>query len=105
MKWIQKRKSRPQINDTRIKKKFLLFPKCLDGVCRWLEIARVVQLRTETLDFLDSEGVVPTEIWSDIHWYDEAPYFTYKKQCGAKTSVIHPCDGDGKCIKNCELFK
>jgi hypothetical protein len=41
MRWIKKPK--PQIDDTRIVTRFLFFPKCIDGECRWLETAQIKQ--------------------------------------------------------------
>ena len=38
MKWKQK-----TTGDTRIKTRFLLFPKCINGIYRWLEIASFEQ--------------------------------------------------------------
>jgi len=31
-------------SDTRIQKKFLLFPKRIDNECRWLEVASIKQM-------------------------------------------------------------
>lgn len=38
MKW---RKYNPKINDTKIKRKFLFFPVCINDEYRWLELAKI----------------------------------------------------------------
>lgn len=39
MKW--EKKSEPYKGQKRIKKKFLFFPICINGECRWLEFATI----------------------------------------------------------------
>jgi hypothetical protein len=41
MRW--KTKQSPNIGDTRVVKRFLLFPKEIDGEYRWLEVSRIEQ--------------------------------------------------------------
>lgn len=104
MQWTAKK--RPELNDVRVKKKFLLFPKCLDGVWKWLEVAKVIQRYSEYAR-LDVSTAIPVAVgeWVDIHWQEYAPKFTYKKPCRAETTDIHPCDVNVECTKNCELYK
>ncbi len=63
MKW--KKRKKPNNGDTRIKKKFLLFPKCIEGDCRWLEMAKYKQRyrRFVTLNRIYDE-------WIDVEWVD-----------------------------------
>ena len=42
MKWVKK-KYKLKKNQTRVIKRFLLFPKTLDEVTRWLEVAKIHQ--------------------------------------------------------------
>jgi len=41
-----KMKKEPKISDVRIKKAFLIFPKCIKREWRWLEIATWEEIRT-----------------------------------------------------------
>jgi hypothetical protein len=47
MKWKSKKTSQGfQHGDVRYRGRFLLFPKCLNGECRWLEFAIIKQKYT-----------------------------------------------------------
>jgi hypothetical protein len=50
MKW---KYNEPKHDDTRTIRRFLLFPKCLNGVCKWLCIAKIKQ-RYEGLNWADA---------------------------------------------------
>ena len=55
--------------ETRVKTKFLLFPKTLNKETRWLEKVRIVQQVDYTIYYQDSRHY----FWNDIEWQD-----TYK---------------------------
>lgn len=55
MRWNKKPK--PQLGDVRIVKKFLWFPKCINGEYRFLEVA----IFKQKYDYC---------VWEDIEWID-----------------------------------
>ncbi len=55
--------------DHRIVRRFLLFPKNLDGETRWLEWATFEQVLEEEYIGEWGEGVM--WVWKDKHWVDE----------------------------------
>lgn len=56
-----KPKRLPSIGSTRVKSRFLLFPKQIDGECRWLEKATWSEIYT----FMG---------WKPLHW-DKPTFF------------------------------
>ncbi len=63
MKRKVKKKERPQEGDRRIVERILLFPKCLNGEWRWLEIAQIDQEYRAWND-----GVGFQYEWVDLGW-------------------------------------
>lgn len=53
MRW-----SKPKPGDTRIRKSFLLFPKCINKECRWLEYTKWKEKYTKY------------NIWDSQKWID-----------------------------------
>ena len=56
---------KPKLGDTRIKSRFLLFPKTIDNTTRWLERASWKELYD---DNIYNEFFSP--FWSAIEWTD-----------------------------------
>lgn len=54
----------PSRGDTKIKEKFLFFPKCIDGEVRWLEHAKYM------VRYITSEYI--WDHWSAVKWMDES---------------------------------
>jgi len=50
MRWIKP--AEPRVGDTRIKSKFLIFPKTIDGVTVWLEYAYWIERYSECIDIV-----------------------------------------------------
>lgn len=73
MKWLAKNK--PQINDKRIIKRFLFFPKKINFEWRWLETAKIEQVYTEkterVMDFYGSYRITSC-LWIDCRWVNES---------------------------------
>lgn len=62
MRWKQKTLI---LGTVRVVTRFLFFPKCINGVCRWLEYATYKQ---QYKDGYSSEGYL--YYWDDISWED-----------------------------------
>ena len=58
MRWQVEEKT---ISNIRIVKRFLLFPKVINGVARWMELAKIKQTFTSTWD---------GAYWEDTEWMD-----------------------------------
>ena len=56
----------PKNGEVRIIKRFLLFPRCIHGECRWLEVASIVQ------EFDNNN-------WADDGWKDRGWLKEYDK--------------------------
>ena len=74
MHWKKKAEILPKIDDTRIITKFLLFPKCLSGTWKWLELAKIKQVfvknkRGYDIDF-PTIYIIETNSWKDMEWID-----------------------------------
>lgn len=68
MRW--KQKPPIEVGRERVITKFLLFPRCIDGVWRWLEKAKVRQVRS----FFETSGgcvIHPNYYWKWVAWIDE----------------------------------
>jgi hypothetical protein len=59
MKWKNKNKMR-KFNSKREIRRFLLFPRCINGETRWLEFATICQ------SWIGIEGIG----WMDYKWVD-----------------------------------
>ncbi len=57
MRWKKELKCE---GDTRIVGKFLFFPKCLNGIVKWLEYAEIKQVRRYNQRW----------VWENISWMD-----------------------------------
>ena len=68
--------------ETRVKTKFLLFPKTLNKETRWLEKVRIVQQVDYTVDYQDNGFY----FWNDIEWQD-----TYKIILNGEIIEIDNC--------------
>lgn len=64
MKWKSKHKERPKHKDIRIRKKFLLLPKKINGHYKWLETAEWTE------EFLVSLSKL-SATWKPKFWNDE----------------------------------
>lgn len=62
------RKKHPEINDTRIIKKFLLFPKRIEYETRWLEVASWEE--KFTLYYLPHVLSHGSAFWDSIKWVE-----------------------------------
>ena len=60
MRWL-----RHSINDSRVVKRFLLFPKCIGGEWRWLEVAYIKQKYA-----FFYTGMFYGEFWKDFEWVE-----------------------------------
>lgn len=65
MRWKKKFKKYPNDNDTRVITRFLLFPRYIDGECRWLELSMIEQFY-RGYDFEHDTG----GFWVDKCWVD-----------------------------------
>lgn len=69
MRWKNKTNTPPKIGDTRVVRKFLLFPKSLSGETRWLEKANIIQKLIESCHPCVGVGApVHCERWIDVDW-------------------------------------
>jgi hypothetical protein len=59
MKWKVKY---PTIGDTRIIKRFLFLPRCIEGEVRWLEFVKIKQMYK--INYMDADS------WYDIAFVD-----------------------------------
>ena len=66
MKW--KCKLEPEIGDTRILIKFLIFPKCVDGEWRWLETASILQY-WEGWNYANEDSY-ECQLWKSLQYVD-----------------------------------
>ena len=68
MRWTKKTKTIPELGETRLKKKFLFFPKTLNGETRWGEIATILEKYIEILvpEHPMVGGSYPTHIWKEV---------------------------------------
>ncbi len=77
MRWRQK--SCPNAGDIRVVSRFLFFPLCLDGECRWLEVAKIKQTYVQhTAMAPDEEVCIKYWKWRNSHWAEHVCPF-----CGA----------------------
>ena len=67
MRWNCPSKS-SKIGTKRTVSKFLLFPRCINGKARWLEIATIHQ---EYVQFASGMTEPPIYGWKDLKWEDE----------------------------------
>lgn len=65
MRWKKKSKEYPKDDDTRVITRFLLFPREVDGECRWLELVRIKQFY-RGYDYKRNVG----GFWVDKCWVD-----------------------------------
>ncbi len=72
MMWHKKHKEpEPKIGDERIVTKFLLLPKCLNGIWRWMECADIVQeYRKHRIASVEYHVYGYYTKWDDIRWVD-----------------------------------
>lgn len=74
MQWESKSKRYPEVGDTRIKKRFLLFPKSINGITKWLEVASWMQEYKAwyRMEYQEIIGMVevPKNYWTDIEWVE-----------------------------------
>lgn len=69
-----KAKQPPEVGDKRITKRFLILPREINGIIKWLEVASWEQEYKTVYHFEDSVlGIVevPSNIWIDIRWVDK----------------------------------
>ena len=69
MRWLCD--SSPQLisNDTRIKKRFLFFPKCIKNNARWLEICEFEETYTEIVTYSHHVNMnLSTYQWVATKW-------------------------------------
>ena len=64
MLWTKRRKRMPQDGECRTRSRFLWWPMCIRGVCRWLERAKWIE-RYDTPDWLGTGGG-----WHKTGWVD-----------------------------------
>ena len=69
VRWKIKPKPTYNLGDTRIKEKFLLFPKCIGEEARWLERSKILQVRKDRYVY-DYSTVVQEFYWEDIKFID-----------------------------------
>ena len=69
MMWIKKNKKKVSEGDVRNRRAFLIFPKCINGTCMWLEWSEWVE---EVVMFPrqchESGGVYHVMRWIPIAW-------------------------------------
>jgi len=67
MRWESKdSKNKRLVGTTRIIRKFLYFPKEMDGEKRWLEIVYIEQRRCRDRNYLNKTK----NWWDDVRWVD-----------------------------------
>jgi hypothetical protein len=70
VRWLDK--DRPSLGDTRIRRRFLWFPKCIGGEWRWFEYASWREVFREGLDLSPGAtgNVTPSMcvFWSAKEW-------------------------------------
>ena len=69
VRWKIKPKPTYNLGDTRIKEKFLLFPKYIGEEARWLERSKILQVRKDRYVY-DYSTVVQEFYWEDIKFID-----------------------------------
>lgn len=58
----------PALGETRVRTRFLWWPKELGGEWRWLERASWVQLRVQVTSLTPGGGSNKIAVWADRHW-------------------------------------
>ncbi|AGY48522.1 hypothetical protein Spock_122 [Bacillus phage Spock] len=69
MRWLEREE--PKGLDERVKSRFLLFPKCIDGEYRWLERAYYVQRYWNTYHHCG---------WENDRWITEEEYLKRRER-------------------------
>ena len=76
MRWIKKKNNTAiehyYVGDTRIIKKFLFVPKCINNEYRWLEFANIKQVFQKQINWKYYDGIGYYEygeyVWVDKEW-------------------------------------
>lgn len=69
MRWKVKMLKPVDINNTRVVRKFLFLPRCINDEWRWLEMATIIQTVQVKYDTFGL-GAIPYEAWVDYMWKD-----------------------------------
>lgn len=68
---MQWKKPKYKINDTRIIIRFLLFPRTINGICKWLEKVKILQTFSRvTAGYIDIGLMEYSDEWIDTDWID-----------------------------------
>lgn len=79
--------------DKKIVKRFLLFPRCLDNDCRWLEIAYIVK------KYIISDDDCPGW-WIPLRWASKEQYIFNKRMKKIFTNSPFAPRRSGKLVKD-----
>jgi hypothetical protein len=67
MKWKDKES---KLGTIRIVTRYCIFPRCINGECRWLQKSRILQKYSKQCGGYDAD----IYYWEDLRWYDEGWY-------------------------------
>lgn len=74
MVWKDKQcilKEKYELKETRVVKKFLLFPKKLGCIWKWLETVTITQHVIDKWSFCEMGGVFDGYKWADKEWVED----------------------------------